>query len=144
MILIYFLEKPSYECRRGKTMQNLDSPGYLKSIPTIIERIDFQDMFWGNWCDTLEASRSISGVSLILHNFMKMVEFSFYPLEFLVYLASLSASRFIEPFKYLAVIVIFRFRSYCQLSLLVTVNSLFSVLPIFIKYGRTIMLSMRM
>ena len=84
-------------------------------------------MYRSNWCGTLEAHRSISGVPLIWHNFMKIVEFSFHSLKSLVCLDSLCASKFIDLGKYLVVIVIFYFKRYCQISLLIAVNSWFLV-----------------
>ena len=75
---------------------------------------------------------------------MKIVGFSFHSLEFLVCLDSLSASGFIDPGKNSAVIVNFRFKRYCQISLLIAVNSWFLVPHIFIKYDRAVMWSMRM
>ena len=47
--------------------------------------------------------------------------------------------------KYSAVIVIFRFKRYCQISLLIAVSSWFLVppIPIFINYDRAVMLYMR-
>ena len=89
----------------------------------------FQDMYWGNWCDTLKANRSISGVSLTWHRFIKIVGFSFHLLLPLVCLDSLSASTFIDPGKYSAVIVIFCFKRYCQIYLLIAVNAWFLVPP---------------
>ena len=68
-------------------------------------------------------------VPLIWHNFMKMFEFSFHSLESLVCLDSLSASTFIDPGKYSAVIAIFHFKRYYQISLLIVANSWFLVTP---------------
>ena len=89
---------------------------------------------------TPSANRSISGVPLIWHNFLKMVKFSFHLLE------SLVAWIPCLPLHSLAltVIMIFHFRRYYQISLLITVNSWFLVPRIFISYDRAVMLSMRM
>ena len=65
-------------------------------------------------------------------------------LESLGCLYSLSVSTFIDPGKYSTVIIIFHFKRYCQISLLIAVNSWFLVPSIFIKYDRAVMLSMRM
>ena len=81
------------------------------SLPWLKESI-LQDMYWGNWWRT---------VLLIWHNFMTIVEFSFHSLKFLFGLDYLSASTFIDPGKYSAVIVIFPFKRYYQISLLITV-----------------------
>ena len=51
---------------------------------------------------------------------------------------------FIDPGKYSAVIVIFLFKRYWQISLLIAVNSWFFVPPIFIKDDRAVILSMWM
>ena len=75
---------------------------------------------------------------------MKIVGFSFHSLESLLCLDSLSASTFIDPGKYSAVTFIFHFNRYCQISLVIAVNSWFLVPPIFIKYDGAVMLSMRM
>ena len=73
-----------------------------------------------------------------------MVEFSFHSLESVVCLDSLSTFTFIDPDKNSTVILIFRFKRCCKISLLITVNFLFLVPFIFIKYDRTVMLVMRM
>ena len=86
-------------------------------------------MYWANWCDALKTNISISAVPLNWHNFIKIVEFSFHSLESLVCLDSLAASIFTDPGKYLAVIVIFRFKRYCEISLLIAVNSCFLIPP---------------
>ena len=54
---------------------------------------------------------------------MKMVDFTSHSLESRVWMDSLSASAFIDPGKYSVVIVIFRFKSYFQISLLIAVDS---------------------
>ena len=72
-----------------------------------------------------------------------MVEFSFHSLELLVCLDSLSTPTFIDPDKY-SESNRDRFKRYCQISLLIGVKSWFLVPPTFIKYDRTLMLSMRM
>ena len=110
----------------GKAYTNLWAQDIWKASLPWLKGSIFHDMYWGNWCDTLEANRSICGVPLIWHNFMKMVEFSFHSLESLVCLDSLSTSTFIDPCKYLAVIVIFRFKRYCQISLLIAKKLLIS------------------
>ena len=41
MILINFLKHLSYECKEGKGMHKRVSPGHLKRIPALTERVDF-------------------------------------------------------------------------------------------------------
>ena len=112
-----------------KAYTNLWAHDVWKASLTWLKGSIFLDMCWGNWGDTPEENRFISRRPLIWHNFMNMVDFTFHSLESMVCLDSLSASTFIDPGKYLAVIVTFRFKRYCQISLLIAVNSWFLVWP---------------
>ena len=88
------------------------------------------DMFLGNWCDTLHANGSISTVPPIWHNVLKIFEFIFYLLD--------SVCLYI-PGKHSVVIVIFNFKRYCQISLLIVFTLWFWVPPSFlIKFCRAI------
>ena len=58
----------------GKAYTNLRAQDIWKTFLPWVKGSIFQDMYWGNWCDTLEVNRSICGVSLIWHNFPNMVE----------------------------------------------------------------------
>lgn len=120
----------SMSAKGEKDKLKLMIPRYLKSISAPIKGSIFQGMYWGKLCDTLEAGRSISDAPLTWHNFLRTVDFSFYLLESLVCLDSLSAFTFIDPGRYLAVILICLFKKYFQISLLVSVNPWFLVPPI--------------
>ena len=155
-------EEPSYKCKRGKSIHKLVSPGYLKKHSCPDWKGQFSKICTGvigvipsrqtglsmefPLSDTI--SWRLLGLVSICFNSFNWIQLA----SFHYSLSSLSASTFIEPGKYSAVIVIFRFKRYYQISLLIAVNSWFSVppththphLPIFIKYNRAVMLSMRM
>ena len=122
----------------GNAYTNLCSQNIWKAFLPLLKGSIFQDVYWSNCCDTLQANKSMSDVHIIWHNFMKIVGFSFHSLESLLCLDSLAESTFNDPGKYSAVIVIFRFKRYCQIYLLITVNF------IFIKYDKAAMLLMKM
>ena len=96
-------------------------------------------MYWGNWCDTVEAKMSTSGVPLIWYNFMKMVNFTSHLLESRVWMDSLSASAFIDPGsnRDLSLQKVFP-NFFADRSRLLVFDT-----PFFIKYDRAIMLPIR-